>query len=164
MLVKKIIIWCSFLLIPSVVGAKEWLYYDIKYPENQFLLSERPQQSAWHHSVGRVEFCSEKSEFYCFDAEGFKFAVPKKLNRHMESWIYENVKYTISGISNRSILGKKYFAYLIDRDFEAHKLRFIYTKEAGLIAITTIGEKQGMFLLLAGKCGYAASAACYREK
>lgn len=82
----------------------------------------------------------------------------------MESWVYDNSKYTISGISNRSILGGKYLAYLIDSDFEVHKLRFIYTEEAGLIAITTIGEMQGMFLILAGKCGYAAPAACYREK
>lgn len=162
--VKKIIIWCSFLLIPSVASAKEWHYFDVKYPENQFLLNDNPQYSAWYHSVGNVEFCPKASGFYCFYADNFKFAVPKKLNRHMESWVFDDVKYTISGISNRSILGKKYFAYLIDSDFEAHKLRFIYTKEAGLIAITTIGEKQGMFLLLAGRCGYAASAACYREK
>lgn len=164
MLVRSVIIWCGLLLIPDDSSAREWLYFDIKYPENQFLLNDNPRYSAWYHSVGNVEFCQKASGFYCFNADNFKFAVPKKLNMHMESWVFDNIKYTISGISNRYILGKKYLAYLIDSDFEVHKLRFIYTKEAGLIAITTIGEKQGMFLLLAGKCGYAASAACYREK
>lgn len=164
MFVRRIIFWCSFLLISDYSSAREWIYFDIKYPENQFLLNDSPQYSAWYHSVGDVEFCQKDSGFYCFNADNFKFAVPRKLNEYMESWVFDNVKYTVSEISNRSILGKKYLAYLIDSDFEVHKLRFIYTKEAGLIAITTIGEKQGMFLLLAGRCGYAASAACYREK
>lgn len=161
---NKYVVMVLILLISNLSNAQDWIYYDIKYPKNQFLLNDNPQYSAWYHSVGNVEFCKKASGFYCFNADNFKFAVPKKLNGHMESWVFDNIKYSISGISNRSILGEKYLAYSIDSDFEVHKLRFIYTKEAGLIAITTIGEKQGMFLLLAGRCGYAASAACYRQK
>lgn len=161
---KNCIVSLVTLLISSLCHAENWLYYDIKYPENQFLLNDNPRYSAWYHSVGNVEFCPQTNGFYCFNADNFKFAVPKKLNRHMESWVFDNVKYTVSGISNRSILGKKYLTYLVDREFEAYNLRFIYTEEAGLIAITTIGEKQGIFLMLANKCGYAAPAACYREK
>ncbi|MEJ5129160.1 hypothetical protein WH367_24200 [Comamonas sp. MYb21] len=82
---NKYIVSAIISLISGLSNAKDWIYYDIRYPENQFHLNQNPQYSAWHHSVGNVEFCPEANGFYCFDAENLKFAVPKELNRHMES-------------------------------------------------------------------------------
>lgn len=77
MCMTKFVISVIILIISNLSNAQDWIYYDIKYQENQFLLNDNPRYSAWYHSVGNVEFCQKASGFYCFNADNFKFAVPK---------------------------------------------------------------------------------------
>lgn len=151
----------SFVAAPAV--ASSWVYYDIREPRNQFLLEDSPPRSAWMDVAGSAEFCARDDSYLCFKAADFQFAVPKDFKGNETRWTYDGVSYEVSGVSRRYILGRRYLAYFIERELGPHKLRFLFTREAGLIAITTVGGSQGMILILAGKCGYGAPPLYYKS-
>jgi len=150
-------------LAPIAVSASSWVYYDIREPKNQFVLEDSPASSAWMDAAGSAEFCARTEPYQCFKAGNFEFAVPRGFHGKEKEWMYGGVLYKVSGTSRRFILGRRYFTYFIERDFGSHRLRFLFTREAGLIAITTIGQAQSMVLILSGKCGYGASPLCHRS-
>ena len=95
-------------------------------------------------------------------AEGLQFAVPKVFRGKETDWTYNGISYKVSGTSRRYILGRQYVTYFIESDQGPHRLRFLFTLEAGLIGITTVGANQGMVLILSEKCGYGSPAQCYK--
>jgi hypothetical protein len=140
---------------------RSWSYYDIREPKNQFVLQSNPNRSAWLDVGGAAEFCGLDDAYQCFMAGDFQFAVPKGFSGKEEKWDYRGISYKVAGTSRRQILGQKYVVYFVERNLGSHRLRFLFTREVGLIAIATIGEAQGMLLLLSEKCGYGAPSRCY---
>lgn len=147
-------------IAPFSATAGSWVYYDIREPRNQFVLETSPARSAWMDIAGNAEFCPRNDVYLCFRAGDFEFAVPRGFKGIEKEWAYNGISYKVSGTSRRPILGRLYLTYFIERDLGQHRLRFHFTREAGLIAITTVGESQGMLLILGGKCGYGAPARC----
>ena len=145
-------------------SARSWTYYDIREPRNQFVLERNPDRSAWMDSSDGAEFCGGNDLYWCFKAGDFQFAVPKGFRGKETEWTYDEVTYKLMGTSHRYILGQKYTMYFIERDFDQLRLRFLFTLESGLIGITTVGTNQGMVLILSGKCGFGASAQCYKAE
>ena len=142
--------------------AGAWVYYDVREPKQQFLLERDPDRSAWLDRVGEAKFCKEKAVYQCFNAENFKFAVPRRFTGEQTGWDFDGVSYRVTGTTRRQILGRMYTAYFIEQDLDSHRFRFVFTKEMGLIAITTIGVSN-MVLILGEKCGFAAPARCSKS-
>jgi hypothetical protein len=161
-LFAALLLLSSFAAMPA--EASSWVYYDIREPRNQFMLEDSPPRSAWMDVVGSAHFCARDDSYLCFKAADFQFAVPTHFKGNETHWTYDGVSYEVSGTSRRYILGRRYLAYFIERELGPHKLRFLFTREAGLIAITTVGDSQGMILILAGKCGFGAPPLCYKSK
>ena len=147
---------------PLTASARSWVYYDIREPKNQFVLESKPDRSAWLDIGGSAEFCGGMDLYLCFKAGDFHFAVPKGFIGKETEWTHDGTYYKVSGTSRRYILGRQYLTYFIERDLGAHRLRFLFTRDAGLIGITTVGANQGMVLILSKKCGYGAPARCYK--
>lgn len=163
---RLILLFAVFLLssiAPTVALARSWVYYDIREPKNQFVLENNPDRSAWLDIGGSAEFCGNDDPYLCFKAGDFQFAVPKRFGDKDAEWTYDNISYKVSGTSRRHILGKQYLTYFIERDLGQHRLRFLFTRETGLIAITTVGQAQGMVLILSEKCGFGAPLRCYKS-
>lgn len=150
-------------IAPMTASASSWVYYDIREPKNQFVLEDSPPRSAWMDVARSAQFCGREEPYICFRAGEFEFALPRGFKGKEMEWTYGGVSYKVSGTSRRHILGRQYFTYNIERQLGPHALRFHFTREAGVIAITTVGIAQGMFLILSGKCGYAAPSICYRS-
>lgn len=148
----------------AVSPAASWTYFDIKEPKNQFLLQQSPDSSAWIHLVGPAEFCPRTGPFLCFKAGEFQFAVPRGFAGKETEWTYDGVRYSVSGTGHRVVLGRKYLFYFIERDLGEHRLQFLFTREAGLIGIATIGKSHGMMLISSEKCGFGAPASCHRTR
>lgn len=161
------LLFARFLLLaigPMAASAQSWTYYDIRDPRNQFVLERKPDRSAWMDIGGSAEFCGGNDLLLCFKAGEFQFAVPKGFSGQQSEWTYDGISYKVSGANRRYILGQKYTTYSIERDLDSKRLRFLYSPESGLIAITTVGVNQGMLLILSEKCGYGAPAHCYQTK
>jgi len=164
----RLILFLAVFLFSSVTSttalARSWVYYDVREPKNQFVLESNPDRSAWLDIGGSAEFCGGKDPYLCFRAGDFQFAVPKGFRGKEVEWTHEGTLYQVSGMSRRYILGQQYMVYFIERDLGQHRLRFLYSRETGLIAITTVGAAQGMVLMLSEKCGYGAPPRCYKSK
>lgn len=148
--------------VPLAASARSWVYYDIREPKNQFVLESKPDRSAWLDMGGSAEFCGRDDPYLCFKAGDFQFAVPKGFSGKELEWTHDGVSYKVSGTTRRHILGRQYITYFIERELGQHRIRFLFTQEAGLIAITTVGATQGMVLILSEKCGYGAPSRCYK--
>lgn len=145
-------------------SARSWTYYDIREPRNQFVLESNPGRSAWMDSGDSAEFCGGNDLYICFKAGDFQFAVPKRFTGKETEWAHDGIIYKVTGTTRRNILGRRYTTYFIERDLGAHKLRFLFTLDSGLIGITTVGTNQGMVLILSEKCGYGAPEHCYKTE
>lgn len=156
---------CMILFFASAgARAESWIYHDIREPRNQLILEASPPRSVWMDVAGSADFCGGKTKFWCFAAGDLRFAVPKGFSGKQQEWTYDGTLYKLAGVSRRHILGRQYLTYFIEADLSPYKMRFHYTREAGLIAISTVGESQGMLLILSEKCGYAASSKCGKSR
>ena len=152
-----------FLGVAEIAAAQSWVYYDIRESKNQFLLQSNPHKSAWMDIEGDAEFCGKGDNMLCFKAEKFQFAVPRKPLEVGAEWLHNGNSYRVEEKGRRNLLGKTYSVFFIDTKFEKFHMRFVYSREAGLLAITTIHPTPGLLLILDGACGFGAPASCHRH-
>lgn len=148
----------SALLVTSV-DAHSWIYSDIRNPRNQFLLEQNPNRSAWVDSERDAEFCAEDSGMLCFAAEDFRFAIPKGPLQTGARWRHDGVSYQLTDKGRREILGRVHMIHFVEANSGGHYMRFLFSAESGLIAITTV-DPPGLLLLLNSKCGFGAPLSC----
>lgn len=163
MRIVRVVLLIILFWMSEIAVAQSWIYYDIREPGNQFLLQSEPNKSAWMDIEGDAEFCGWNSTTACFKANEFRFAVPKRSLEVGAEWTYDGSSYRVNGKRRLHLLGKVYSVYFIDAKFEKFQMRFVYSRDAGLIAITTIDPTPGLFLILDGACGFASSAKCRRQ-
>lgn len=151
----------AFLLATSTIAwARSWVYYDARDPKSQFVLQRAPDRSAWLDIGGEATFCEKSSRMECFNAAGLRFAIPKILADDTIEWRHDGGSYRVVSKGRRRLLGRVYTIYLIDTELEQYQIRFIFSREAGLLGIATAKPKPGMFLLLDGSCGFGAPPSC----
>ncbi|WP_131798441.1 hypothetical protein [Acidovorax sp. GW101-3H11] len=147
-------------LASPLACAEYWVYYDILHPNSQFVLETKPDRSAWVDVAGPVKYCQRGEGFQCFAAGDFRFAVPRGFTGTQQRWNLDGAAYEVTGTSRRQLLGRTYTTYFIETDIAQHRLRYLYTLEAGLIGIATVGKPERMQLMLGGKCGFGAPSDC----
>ena len=112
-------------------------------------------------SEGDAKFCEKSDGVLCLRDVDFEFAVPKVPLHVGAQWKYNGIDYRIVGKGRRELLGKTYSIYFVDSIFEKKQMRFLFSTDSGLIAITTL-DPAGLLLILDGACGFGASANCRR--
>jgi hypothetical protein len=157
----KSILFPLLLLCASTSALSEpWIYYDIRNSRNQFLLENHPDRSAWMDNEGNAKFCEKSSDMLCFKVNTFQFAIPKKSLDVGAEWQHDGISYKLAEKGRLDLLGKSYLVHFIDSKFEKYQMRFLFSIESGLIAITTVDPTPGLFLLLEGACGFGAPSSC----
>lgn len=164
----QLVRYVRVLLLLTVAQASAWgstwTYYDIREPRNQFLLQRDPDGSAWVDVAEGAVFCTFQDKYLCFGTEkGFKFAIPRDFTGKEHEWSHDGATYTLVGTSRRKLFGRMYTTYLVETQMEALHVRFHFTREAGVIGITSTDTSRGLFLLLGERCGFGAPPSCYRR-
>jgi len=164
MQLMSLLLSLMLLAVPARAVARPWIYYDVRNPENQFLLEQSPDRSALIDIGGEAEFCDKNADLHCFKTDQIQFAIPKKLLEIGAEWQFDGISYKLSRKIRRSLLGRRHLIYFVDAKFEKYQMRFLFSQESGLIAITTIDPTPGLFLLLDGACGFGAPSSCRNLK
>lgn len=156
-------VFLCLLIMPMAGWCESWLYYDINNPKNQFLISEKPPFGAWLDMAGEVKFCGHEESFKCFDAEGFRFAVPRNFKGKQKKWSHGGADYVFEGVSKISILGQVVSVFNIDSTIDSVEIRYFYTQNRGLIGFSRRGSGCSVVLILSQKCGFGSPVVCYRR-
>ncbi|WP_394781927.1 hypothetical protein [Undibacterium sp.] len=140
---------------------QQWSYVSFDNPKVGFLLRRQPDQA----SVGDLGFdaiyCKDDEAFFCFEAAGVKFAVPKDFEapKTSQTWSFHGHSFVATPMRFQpTILGQWLDVFYIDS--VGQKMRFFYSKERGLIGIKKLGEKSPPILLVEEFCGFAAAKNC----
>lgn len=150
-------------LISFAAYGQSWLYFDLRNNSNQFVLTKNPNISAWMDVAREAHFCKQNDKFLCFNADGFKFAIPNKIKVKDHAWTYDDVSYSITSRASLVLLGKKHDVAYIEALSDELAIRFIFSQQSGLIGIIGLPPNENLLLILQQKCGFAAPKNCYKN-
>jgi hypothetical protein len=153
----------ALLLLPvKAFAQQEWLYLDVLGSKNgQIILSAQYVES---HKRTAAQVCSTDAAFQCLDSAGFQFAYPRRRTSE-RSWSWKGANYTVTGEEQRSLLGKPLFIVFIDQAIGgAKRMRFVYSKEQGLLAFSSYAKNPTPIFVLQGACGFGAPETCKSSK
>ena len=140
-------------------------------------ISETEKEIYFYDFGLSAKFCLANDAWICLGAEGFNFAIPKKITTNR--WARNGADYELRGVAQLLMLGKKIDVYVIHgrmtmpREEEGGEVFpevtkewvFFFSDTHGLIAFETLRpvEDRGMFIAMQS-CGYAGlKAACVQD-
>jgi hypothetical protein len=135
---------------------KEWRYADLSTRNaEQITISE---SGIGRHRRVAAKICDPTSQFICFDAPGFRFAVPKSGPVPSE-WEYGSTRFKVVGREDMAILGRPVELMWIEQMSGKDRLRFLYSRLHGLVGFQNRAKGMPLFVL-ENPCGFGASEKC----
>jgi hypothetical protein len=161
---NSFLIACLFVMGRSAL-AQVWQYEAIDTEKGGIVIQRNPNQvSIGDLAWDDMEFCDSARSFYCFDAHGMEFAIPKNFvpSTKKQSWNFRGKDYTATSVRQPlTIIGRQYHIIYIDTVNQTPNYRFIYSTERGLVGIKGLDEQFKLVFLLEQACGFAAPSGCH---
>lgn len=83
-----------------------------------------------------AEFCGRGDFFICVTSEAFNFAVPIEKKFDVSKWDYRGYVYELKKQETLEVFGQTLKVWVIESTQGAKKLRYLYSKNRGLMAIS----------------------------
>lgn len=149
-----------FLGFTSDVHAQQWFYVDPIRPSDSFTIQTNPNAFGYIDLLHDATICDENSKYFCVVTKGFSFHVLKNLTKAVKGWSVDGIEYKSQLNERIQIFGLADEIYLIDRKEGDNTIRYLYSKNRGLIGIGGFTEKSSSLFLLSSYCGFGASESC----
>ncbi len=154
LIIALLVTWL-FNSVPAL--AKEvYVYSNIEYQDLTITLTgERDVIGYGHVEVG-AEKCKIGNLDFCFESEGFMFALTKEGDKiDYNGWKIEN-----SSRAEYYILGELFELNRIELKRDTTTLKYWYSKDSGVLFINFKLNEVSSFFVLKGSCGYGSIKNC----
>ena len=112
------------------------------------------------HSVFDVQGCKSSQKYMCIISTGFYIVFPIGKIYDGMSWEYGGRQFKVVKKTNRKLLGKMYMAFLIQYQEGSDKYWYLFSQEAGLLALGMLNHRAISTFILQEECGFASSSTC----
>lgn len=160
----KNFIWLFYLVFlvscAQSIKAEQWQYIDPLYPDELFGITTEPNSFGINNLYLDAEICSVQDKYICIKTKGFSFYVPKKIEGKESSWTVNGITFKAHLMRDFRVLGvSEPLVYIIDSTGD-HELRFLFSKERGLIAMGGSNKSKSRLFILSTACGFGANKTC----
>ena len=144
--------------------AEQWVYRNPLDRVTIIRIQTNPNRFGIQDVLVKAKFCAKKSKYTCINSKVFKFAIPKFISKSRKSWTKNRITYDLVEIREINFFGIRDSVYIIDDRIKAEEIRFIYSRNRGLIGFGGYSKKYKNIFLIDSKCGFGAPMRCYTHK
>jgi hypothetical protein len=148
------------LLLSSCVKADRHTYINIYSPMSMFIIDQAESSFNIVDRATEAKFCEKNDAYYCVTSVAFNFHVPKVKLALDKEWKVDGKVYEIVSRFRDGLGGFSGMVYIIERQEENTKLKFLYSRQAGLVGFGGVSKDSSAFYMLSSNCGFGHSQDC----